>query len=351
MTGQQWPGAAVKPPPEQRRARLITRRSLVQAAALGALSSSALPSSALAQAPRRVAIMAAFGEADQEGAARLAAFHQQMRSLGWLEGQTIQYETRWHSGALALARQQARELLALKPDVMLVNGTIGMTAIRELAPSVPITFVVVADPVGSGFIDSLARPGGTMSGFSSFEPELGPKWLELIRTVAPSTRHVGVLSDPTVTGFARIQRAIAEAAPRFGLTSEDIPASTAAEMKERLARLLAQPGTGLIVLPASINSVERALIRRIVQDHRAPAVYPFSFHAREGGLVAYGFDGVDLFRRSAGYVSRMLNGEAPASLPVQAPTKFELVVNLRTAREMGFEVPLLLLAQADEVVE
>ncbi len=325
---------------------MISRRTLVQAAAWGAIASQAS-----AQTMRRVAIMAAFAETDREGAARLAAFHRHMQELGWHEGRTVQYDTRWHSGALPLAREQARELLALKPDVMLVNGTIGMTAIRELSPPVPVTFVVVADPVGSGFVDSLARPGGTMSGFSSFEPELGPKWLELIKTIAPSTRHVGALSDPSVSGFARIQRAIAEAAPRFGLTSEDVPASTAEEMKDRLGRLLGKPNTGLIVMPASINSVERALIRRIVQERRAPAVYPFAFHAREGGLIASGFDGVDLFRRSAQYVSRMLNGEAPANLPVQAPTKFELVINVRTAREMGFEVPLLLLAQADEVIE
>ncbi len=325
---------------------MISRRALVQAAAW-----SALVRPALGQAAKRVAIMAAFGEGDREGTARLAAFHRQMQELGWQEGRTVHFDTRWHSGTLALAREQARELIALRPDVMLVNGTIGMTAIRELSPPVPVTFVVVADPVGSGFIDSLARPGGNISGFSSFEPELGPKWLELIKTIAPSTRHVGALSDPSVTGFARIQRAITEAAPRFGLTSEHVPASTAEEMRDRLGRLLGKPNTGLIVMPASINSVERALIRRIVAEHRAPAVYPFAFHAREGGLIASGFDGIDLFRRSAHYVSRMLNGEAPANLPVQAPTKFELVINVKTAREMGFEVPLLLLAQADEVIE
>ena len=327
---------------------MISRRSLLmQAAVLGVGGAPSLAQGA----PKRVGVMPSYSEGDAEGQARLGAFLRAMREFGWQEGRNIRYDVRWHAGNLAKAREDARELIALSPDVLLVNGTIGMTVMREMAPAIPIAFVVVADPVGAGFVQTLSRPGGRATGFSSFEPELGPKWLELIRTIAPGTRRLGVLSDPSVQGFQRIRLAIDEAAPRFGLAVEDISGRDRAEIAAGVQRALATPYTGLVVMPAAVNSVERATIRGIAAERRAPAIYPFAFHAREGGLMAYGFDGVDLFRRAGAYVSRMLNGESPANLPVQAPTKFELVVNQKTAREIGLEVPPLLLAQADEVVE
>jgi putative ABC transport system substrate-binding protein len=234
-----------------------------------------------------------------------------------------------------IARAYAAELVALAPDVVVANGTLAATALKRTTRSIPVVFVVVIDPVGAGLVQSLAHPGGNITGFATFEPEIGGKWLELL-----------------ILGFATVWRAIESIAPRFGLgVTSVVHRDPDDDIEAAIAAFAQEPGGGLIVLPTPANNASRARIFSVAARHRLPAIYPFRLYATDGGLMSYGFDSRDLFRRGASYVDRILKGEKPADLPVQAPTKYELLINLKAAKALRLEVPPTLLARADEVIE
>jgi putative ABC transport system substrate-binding protein len=293
----------------------------------------------------------AYREDDLEGQERVTAFRKSLRESGWTDGQNVRIEVRWLGGRPDLANTYAKELVDWSPDVIVVNGTPGLVAVRQLTRATPIVFVVVTDPVGAGFVQSLSRPGGNVTGFSTFEPEIGGKWLETLKEIAPHVRRAGVLMDPEFRGFSALWLTIKSVAPSFGLEAVALYGRDGEEIERAIERFRRQPNGGLIVLPTPVNSVQRQRIYSLATQHRLPAIYPFAFHAKSGGLVAYGFDAVDLFRRAGPYVARILNGEKPGDLPVQAPAIFNLTVNLKTANALGLTVPPSILIRADEVIE
>jgi putative ABC transport system substrate-binding protein len=303
-----------------------------------------------AEQTKRIALLMSYSEGDAEGQERVAAFLKSLSEAGWTDGQNAAIEVRWHGGDPDRARAQVKEIVERPPDLIVVNGTPGLAAVQQTTRSIPVIFVVVTDPVGAGFVESLSRPGGNITGFSTFEPEIGGKWLQALTEIAPSVRRVGALLDPQFTGFTGIVQRITALAPSFKVAVIPLHARAAADFDTVIAQF-AGPNAGMIVLPTPANSVNRERIFRLSAQHRLPTIYPFSFYARNGGLIAYGFDSVDLFRRAGPYVARILNGGKPGDLAVQAPTKFELVVNLKTAKALGLDVPPALLARADEVIE
>jgi putative tryptophan/tyrosine transport system substrate-binding protein len=301
---------------------------------------------------RRIGVLAAYAENDPEAQARIVAFRQAMQGLGWTEGRNIAMEYRWGAGDAGRARTFVAELVSLKPDVILAHGTPALTALYEATRTIPVVFVSVIDPVGAGTVQSLARPGANITGFSTFEPEIGGKWLELLKQIAPGLKRVAGVSDPAFKGFAGVWRAIEAMAPRFGVqvTSVSFQAPTD-DLESAVAAFAREEGAGLIVVPTALNALHRHRIFSVAAQNRLPAIYAFRFYATDGGLMSYGIDTVDLFRRGASYVDRILKGENPGALPVQAPTKFELVINLRTAKALGLSFSPGLLAIADEVIE
>jgi putative tryptophan/tyrosine transport system substrate-binding protein len=318
-------------------------------------SAAAWPLAARAQQSggmRRIGVLAAYAEHDPEAQVRVTAFRQALQGLGWTEGGNVVMEYRWGAGDADRARNFAAEMTALKPDVILAHGTPAVTALRAATRTIPVVFVSVIDPVGAGHVQSLARPGGNITGFSTFEPEIGGKWLELLKEIAPSLSEVAGILDPGFKGFAGVWGAIENTAPRFGLEVKSLPFQAPADdLESAVAEFAQRPGGGLIVLPTALNAVQRNRIISSAARGGLPAMYGFRFYAADGGLMSYGIDTVDLFRRSASYVDRILKGEKPADLPVQAPTKFEMVINLKTARALGLGVPPTLLGLADEVIE
>lgn len=315
----------------------------------------AWPLAARAQQPvrmRRVGMLVAYAENDPEAETRVAAFRQGLRELGWTDGNNLHIELRWGTGDPVRAQTFATDLISLAPEVIVAHGTPALTALHRATRTIPIVFVSVVDPVGAGYVQGLAVSGGNVTGFSTFEPEIGGKWLELLKEVVPGLRRVAGILDPDFKGFAGVWGAIENVAPRFGLEVNNLPfhASTD-DLESAVARFAQRPGGGLIVLPTALNAIERNRIFSSAARGRLPAMYAFRFYATDGGLMSYGIDTVDLFRRSASYVDRILKGEKPADLPVQAPTKFEMAINLKTAKALGLVVPPTLLAEADEVIE
>jgi putative ABC transport system substrate-binding protein len=313
-----------------------------------------LPLGARAQQPistRRIALLMSYREGDPEGEKRLAAFRQSFRGSGWIEGQNVRIDVRWLGGDPARANAHAKEVVEQLPDVIVVNGAPILEAIRRLTSTIPIVFVVVTNPIGAGFVQSLPRPGGNITGFSTFEPEIGGKWLEGLKEIAPNVLRVGVLFDPSAQGFSALWREIESLSSTFGIQAMAIHARDGAQIDSGVEAFAHGVNGGLIILPSPINSIERQRIIALAAKHRLPAMYPFAFHARSGGLIAYGFDAGDMFKRAGAYVARILSGEKPGDLPVQAPTKFELTVNLKSAKALGLDVPPTLLARADEVIE
>jgi len=330
----------------------IGRRELL--AALGGAAAT-WPLAARAQQAervRRIGVLAAYAENDPEAQARVVAFRQALQGLGWTEGRNIAMEYRWGAGDAGRARTFVAELVSLKPDVILAHGTPALTALYEATRTIPVVFVSVIDPVGAGTVQSLARPGANITGFSTFEPEIGGKWLELLKEIAPGLKRVAGVSDPAFRGFAGVWRAIEAMAPRFGVqvTSVSFHAPTD-DLESAVAAFAREEGGGLIVVPTALNALHRHRIFSVAAQNRLPAIYAFRFYATDGGLMSYGIDTVDLFRRGASYIDRILKGENPGELPVQAPTKFELVINLKTAKSLGLDVPVQLQQLADEVIE
>jgi putative tryptophan/tyrosine transport system substrate-binding protein len=299
---------------------------------------------------RRIGVLIGVAD-DAEGQARLAAFQKGMKELGWNEGREIQLIVRYTAGTAERARAYAAELVAMAPDAILANAAHVVSALRQQTQSVPIVFAQVVDPVSSGFVESLARPGGNVTGFLSSDYAMGAKWLEILKEVAPRVTRVGVLRDLTVIGGTGTLGAIQAAAPSFSVELKALDVPDAATIERGLSAFARDPNGGLIVVPNPGTSIHRELIIAQAARHRLPATYPYRYFVTAGGLISYGTDNLDLWRRAAGYIDRILKGEKPANLPVQQPTKFELVINLRTAKALGLEIPPMLLAHADEVIE
>jgi len=330
----------------------MNRRQIVSLVGVAAIVG---PTAALAQISadrrRRVGLMVATGENDAEGTLRAEAFSRALGEAGWVDGRNVDIDVAWYRGSLPVAQTEAKALVDRGAEVLVVNGTPGMDAVRALGTTLPIVFVVVSNPVGAGYVENLSRPGANITGFSTFEPEIAGKWLQLLREVAPDIQNVSMMLDPKFVGFNSLLKAIQDIAPTLGIVPHAAFASTLEEIERAVETISQMASPGLVVSPSPINTVNRQRLILISNEKRIPAIFPFRFYVREGALMAYGFNAADQFRRSASYVARILQGERAGALPVQAPSLFELGVNLRTAKAMGLTVPQSLLVAADEIVE
>jgi len=301
---------------------------------------------------RRVGVLWNLAADDPEGQARQRAFLQGLQELGWTEGRNVRIDYRWHADDADRYRTYAAELVALAPDVILASSSASTAALQQATRTVPIVFAIVVDPVGAGYVASLARPGGNVTGFTLFEYSLSGKWLELLKEIAPNLMRIAILRDPAIASgigqFAVIQ---AMAPPSFGVELSPIDVRDAGEIERDVAAFARESNGGLIVTASTGAVARRELIIMLAARHRLPAVYFFRYYVTSGGLISYGPDPTDPFRRAAGYVDRILKGEKAADLPVQAPTKYELAINLKTAKALGLTVPPSLLSRADDVIE
>jgi putative tryptophan/tyrosine transport system substrate-binding protein len=320
---------------------------------LNLLCAVAMPFAAHAQSGgrvRRIGVLIAVKE-DDEGRARLTAFQNGMKELGWSEGRDIQLDVRFYGGVAEAAQAYAAELIRLAPDVILANGNYAVASLKQQTATIPIVFAQVIDPVNAGFVESLARPGGNITGFVALDFGIGAKWVETIKEIAPHVTRLAMLRDPANPGALGQSGAVQAAASLFGVELKALDARDAVTIERGLSVFAREPNGGLIVLNSAIASVHRKLIADLAARLRLPAIYPFPFYVKSGGLVSYGIDNHDLWRKAAGYVDRILKGASPADLPVQEPTKFELVINLKTAKDLGLTVPPMLLTRANEVIE
>jgi putative tryptophan/tyrosine transport system substrate-binding protein len=303
------------------------------------------------QGVRRIGIMMNLAADDPEGQARIAAFLQGMQETGWVVGRNAQIDIRWGMGDPERIRKNVTELVALTPDAIFATTFPIVVALQQATRTVPIVFAGLFDPVGAGLVTSLARPGGNTTGFASFEYSLSIKWLELLKQVAPRVTRVAVLRDSlTPVGIGQLA-AIQGVAPSFGVELTPIVVRDAGEIEPAVAAFARSPDDGLIVTIGTLTDAHRDVIGKLAARLRLPAVYPFPFFVRSGGLISYGTDIIDSYRRAASYVDRILKGEKPADLPVQQPTKIQLAINIKAAKALGLEVPPTLLARADEVIE
>jgi putative ABC transport system substrate-binding protein len=301
---------------------------------------------------RRIGVLMASAADDSVYQAHIAAFLRGLAQLGWTDGRNVRIDTRWATSNADDLRRHAAELAALAPDVLVAaTGTATAAPLLQATRTVPIVFVQVIDPVGAGFVASLARPGGNATGFTSFEYGLSGKWLELLKQIAPSMTRAAVLRDPAVASGIGQFAAIQAVAPSLGVELSPIDARDAPEIERAVTAFARSGNSGLIVTPSPVANRHRDLIATLATRHRLPAVYGSRHYVAAGGLISYGPDLIDQYRRAASYVDRILKGEKPADLPVQAPTKYELVINLKSAKPLGLDVPPTLLARADEVIE
>jgi len=325
----------------------MRRREFITLVGAGALWPLALHAQQSEQM-RRIGVLMPFAKDNPDGQARITGFLQGLQKLGWTEGRNLQIEYRWGSGDLQKA---AAELVALSPDVIFASSTAAVAALQQATRSVPIVFANVGDPVSGGFVASLAKPGGNITGFTVYDYTMAAKWVELLKEIAPYVTHVGVIRDPTTTVSIGQLAAIQSAAQTFGLEVSPLGGRDARDIERTVTEFAGGSNRGLITAGSSLMSNNRDLIISLAARHRLPAVYPFRFFAVAGGLISYGPDTVDPSRQAAGYVDRILKGEKPADLPVQSATKYELVINLKTAKALGLTVPPSLLSRADEIIE
>ena len=299
---------------------------------------------------RRIGVLMGFAESDHGAQSGLAGFREELRKLGWMEGRNIEIDTRW---ATAESMQSfAKELVALPPDFILTSSTPATAAVLQQTHIIPIIFVMVSDPVGSGFVASLPRPGGNVTGFTAIEGSLGGKWVELLKEIAPQIARVVFLFNPAMATYAEYYlHPFKVAAASIGVEAVVAPVHDTSELESVVTTQAREPNSGLIIMPDAFIIGHRAEITSLAARYRVPAVYWSRFFAEFGGLISYGPNGVDEYRRAASYADRILKGATPSELPVQAPIKFELVINLKTARTLGLEIPPTLLARADEVIE
>jgi putative tryptophan/tyrosine transport system substrate-binding protein len=300
---------------------------------------------------RRVGVLTVSAPDDADAQTRLAALRQGLQRFGWIEGRNLQIDARWGAGDAAATRKAATELAALAPDVIVAAGSAGAAAVIQATGTVPIVFVIVPDPVGSGFVESLAQPGGNATGFMMFEYSVSAKWLELLKEIAPGVTRAAVLRDPAITAGIGQFSVIQSVAPSVGVDVSAINMRDGPEIERAVTAFARRPNGGLILTASGLAAIHRELVVSLAARYKLPTVYISRFFVAGGGLVSYGPDFVDQYRRAAEYVDRILKGEKTADLPVQAPTKYELVINLQTAKALGLEVPATLLARADEVIE
>ena len=329
----------------------IGRRQFISA--LGGMTV-AWPLVARAQQPervRRVGVLLGGAASDPDFQSNVRAFEEALRSLGWTSGRDIVIDYRWVSGNAALAREFTRELLGMSPDLIVAVGLAPIAALRDATHTVPVVFARLSDPVGLGFVTNLARPGGNVTGFTNFESSIAGKWLQTLKEIAPETVRVAVMANPEVSLLDSYFRSIASVAGALSVEPVQAPVRNQDDIERAIAAANGKPGGGLIVLPDGFTISNATTIIAQAAKYRLPAIYPFRFFASDGGLVSYGVNTNEELRGAASYVDRILKGERPADLPVQEPTKFELVVNLKTAKALGLTVPQTLLATADEVIE
>jgi len=300
---------------------------------------------------RRIGVLMNLTADDAEGQGRLAAFMQGLQEAGWSVGRNVRVDLRWGGGDPELYRSHAAELVALAPDVILAAGAIVTRALQRATRTIPIVFANAVDPVGMGFVASLARPGGNATGFTIFEFSMGGKWLELLKQIAPGITRAAVLRDPSLASGAGEFGAVQTVAPSFGVELHPVDVRDADEMDRAITAFASESNGGLIVTQNATAILHRKLIIALAARHRLPAIYGYPSFVTDGGLISYGPDSMDGYRRAAGYVDRILKGAKPADLPVQAPVKYELAINLKTARALGLEVPPSVLARATEVIE
>jgi putative tryptophan/tyrosine transport system substrate-binding protein len=328
----------------------VRRRDFITAASAAA----AWPLAARAQQDervRRIGVLMSVAADDPEGPLRIGAFAQGLQELGWTVGRNVRIDYRWGAGDGDRIRNYAAELVALAPDVIIATGSATLGPLLQTTRVVPIVFVHVPDPAGAGFVDSLARPGGNATGFAFYEYNISGKWLELLKEIAPRTTRAAVIRDPAIPSGIGQWGAIQTAAPSVGVEVSPVNIRDAGEIEHALTAFARSSNSGVIVTGSALAQVHRDLIVRLSSQHKLPAVYFERLFVTGGGLISYGPDIVDQFRRATTYVDRILKGEKPADLPVQAPTKYELVINAKTAKQLGIDVPAQLLARADEVIE
>jgi putative tryptophan/tyrosine transport system substrate-binding protein len=305
-----------------------------------------------AERARLVGVLMPYPEADTYAQSLATAFRAALAKLGWTDGNNLRIEFRWAAGGEDRFKSFAKELVDLRPDALLGVSTLATAALAKLTQTIPIVFAIVADPIGSGFAASLSRPGGNITGFTEVEPTLGGKWVELLKEIAPGTARVALVFNPATAPPLQVYlSSIQAAAPSFGIKVSTAPIHGKDEIEGVIAEQARNPGGGLIVMPDLSNMANRDLIISLVARYGVPAIYFTRLIAESGGLIAYGTDFVELVRQSAGYIDRILKGAKPADLPIQLPSKFELAVNLKTAKTLGLAVPPSVLARADEVIE
>jgi putative ABC transport system substrate-binding protein len=300
---------------------------------------------------RRVAALMPYSANDPQSQNRNAAFLQALQQLGWTVGENVQIDYRWSAGSEDDTRKYAAELVALAPDVIFTAGSAAIEPLRRATRSVPIVFALVPDPVGAGFVDSLARPGGNITGFTQFDYSIAAKWLALLKEIAPNTTRAAILRDPAITAGIGQWATIQSVSSSVGIEVSPISLADTDGMESAIAAFARSPNGGLVVTGSALTIVRRDLIIALAAQYRLPAVYYDRYFISAGGLISYGSNNVEEFRLAAGYVDRILKGEKPADLPVQTATKYELVINLRTAKALGLDVPSSLLARADNVIE
>ena len=331
----------------------MRRRDFIKGIAISAAGWPLLAGAQQLQSARRIGILMGYAEDDLEAQHRFAAFQDRLEQAGWTVGRNLQIDLRWGSGDIERIKQLAGEIVALKPDVIIGNTTPVSVALKGATASIPIVFVIVSDPVGEGLVTSLARPGGNVTGFINVEASMGGKWLELLKEMAPTVNHASIMFNPdTAPGGGKYFLPSFElAGTKLGVTTRTAPVRNVAEIEQAISNLAGEPGGGLVMMTDGFLTVHRAEAMRLAATYKVPSTYPVAAYAREGGLFAYSADYFDLIFRSASYVDRILKGEKPGELPVQVPTKFELVINLKTAKALGLNISQILLATADEVIE
>jgi putative tryptophan/tyrosine transport system substrate-binding protein len=319
-----------------------------------AVSTAGWPLAVRAQQPertRRIGVLMNYSESDPESRARIAALRDGLRRLGWIEGHNIQIEYRWGAGDTDHARTYAAELVAMKPELIFAGTSVPLTALHRATQTIPIVFAQIADPVATGFVASIREPGGNITGFAQFEYEIGAEWVQLLKQIAPSITRVAAIYDPGNREYAAFLPVMDTAARAQGLQMASYAVRSSDEIEHAIETFASEPNGGLIPLPGPIMLAQRQLIIALTAKHRLPDLYALNYYPASGGLASYGADVIDLYRRATNYIDRILKGEKAADLPVQFPTKYQLVINMKTAKALGIEVPTSLLVRADEVIE
>jgi len=331
---------------------MIGRREFITLLGGAAVSWPVAARAQQAERMRRIAVLSSLAADDPQSQRRMTAFVQGLQQFGWTDGRNVTIETRWGAGDSERLRRYAAELVAFAPDVILAVTVSSMVPLQQATHTVPIVFVQVTDAVGAGFVESLSRPGGNATGFSLIsEYGFSAKWLELLKEIAPRMTRAGVLRDPSNPSGIGLLAAIQGAAPALDVEVSPLGVRDVGEIERVIAAFAQRPNGALILVPTALTVINRQLIINLAARHRLPAIYPYRYFVEAGGLMSYGANEIDQYRLAAGYVDRILKGEKPADIPVAQPTKFELVINLKTAKALGLEVPPSLLARADEVIE